>query len=375
VIATILRPQGDTGVQTHFNTFANYLKERGIGVSIATPFGFPKVILYPVFGIRKVIDPLSGGGSVWWYRYWHYFFLSEVLKGYASASGGEGLRFYAQCPLSARACLEVRRSPKQRVFLAVHFNVSQADEWAEKGKIRKTGELYRKIREFERMVIPRVDGIIYVSNYMKEAVEAAIPEARGGNSIVLPNFLPTPVDEPQLMDGDLVSIGTLEPRKNQEYLLQVLLECRNLGRQYRLTLIGDGPDRNRLERIAEEFGLKGQIAFLGARKQASRYLNGHRVFVHSAKMENLPIAIIEAYARGLPVFAAPVGGVPEILTDGVEGCFWPLNDPKGGAKRLIGILDDAEIYARMSREARRRFNRSFESDQVASRLVDLLCGE
>lgn len=372
VIATLLRPRGDTGVQTHFNAFADYLKEKGIGVSIATPFGYPKWILYPMFGVRKAIDPLSGAGSVWWYRYWHYIFLREVLKGVGTSEGGKGVVYYAQCPLSAKACLEVRRSPSQRVFLAVHFNVSQAEEWAEKGKISNTGYMYRGIRALERKVIPGLDGIIYVSSYMREAVEAAVPKAREVKSVILPNFLPNPAVEPPLMDGDLISIGTLEPRKNQEYLLRVLVECRKLGRRYRLTLIGDGPDRHRLEHLSEGAGLKEQILFLGARKQASRFLGGHRVFVHSARMENLPLSIIEAYARGLPVLAAPVGGIPEILTDGIEGNYWPLDDPTDGAKKLIGILDDRERYARMSEEARKRFVQSFESSRVASRLLELL---
>jgi len=121
VVATLLRPQGDTGVQTHFNVFSDYLKENGIRISIATPFSYPKWIVYPIFGVRKALDPLSGAGSVWWYRYWHYIFLREVLKGVGPSEGGKGVAYYAQCPLSAKACLEVRRSPSQRVFLAVHL--------------------------------------------------------------------------------------------------------------------------------------------------------------------------------------------------------------------------------------------------------------
>ena len=67
MIATILREKGETGVQTYVNVFNNYLLNQGIKASIITPFFFYKWLVFPVFGLRMIIDKLSGELSVWWY--------------------------------------------------------------------------------------------------------------------------------------------------------------------------------------------------------------------------------------------------------------------------------------------------------------------
>jgi glycosyltransferase involved in cell wall biosynthesis len=113
--------------------------------------------------------------------------------------------------------------------------------------------------------------------------------------------------------GDLVSIGTLEPRKNQAYLLRVLAAINAQGRAYTLSLVGQGPDRKQLKDLARELGVAHQVRFLGYRGKAAHLLAGYRAYVHAATMENLSVTVIEALASELPVFAAPVGGIPEIF--------------------------------------------------------------
>ena len=75
IVATLLAERGETGVQSHFNAFRRYLNEKGGEVDVVTPFRAPAVLVYPIFGLRKVIDLVSGGLSVWWYRHWHYILL------------------------------------------------------------------------------------------------------------------------------------------------------------------------------------------------------------------------------------------------------------------------------------------------------------
>lgn len=372
IFATLLSEEGETGVQSHMRVFREYLEEEGRKIRVLTPFANPRSLVYPVFAVRKVIDPLCGPLSVWWYRYWHYLFLRLALR--RELADGRPKTVYAQCPLSARAALEARTGDHQPVVMAVHFNVSQAVEWAEKGKIRESGYFYKRIRELEQRVLSSLDGIVFVSRFMRNALEREIPGIRGVSAAIVPNFAKPSLrfsgDKPE---GDLVSIGTLEPRKNQGFLLRVVAAALRRGRRYSLTLIGDGVDRASLTALADTLGIGEQVHFAGYRADAAALLCGYRVYVHGATMENLPMALVEALAAGLPVAAAPVGGISEIFSDGVEGIYWRLDDPDAGAEALIRLLDDDRRYHSTAKAAVERFNSSFSVERMAGELQDFLC--
>src|SRR3569833_4576170 len=78
--------------------------------------------------------------------------------------------------------------------------------------------------------------------------------------------------------GDLISIGTLEPRKNQRNLFEILMHASRMGHPYTLTLVGDGHDRSMLEQLASEYGLVDQITILGNSSNAARYVQSHRLY-------------------------------------------------------------------------------------------------
>jgi glycosyltransferase involved in cell wall biosynthesis len=292
------------------------------------------------------------------------------------AQKGIPVVIYAQCPLSAKAALEARTTENQKVIMAVHFNISQADEWAYKGKIKIGSWVYNKIKTLENEVIPLLDAIVYISGFMKETIEKNISKSTKVKSIVSPNFIftPKPLDSNNI-EGDLISIGTLEYRKNQSYLLRVLSEAKKMGRSYSLTLIGEGPDRRTLEALAQSLDVARQVKFLGFQKNAAQFLYTHRLYVHSSLIDNLPIALIEALACKLPILAGAVGGIPEMFSDGVEGFYWSLDDPAAGAKKLIALMEDKETYNKMAEAAKARFSANFQSSVVANRLLSFLCNQ
>jgi glycosyltransferase involved in cell wall biosynthesis len=372
IVATLLAERGETGVQSHFNAFRRYLNENGGDVDVVTPFRAPAALVYPIFGIRKLIDLVSGAMSVRWYRHWHYVFLKLVLR--RILADGRARVIYAQCPLSAKAALAARRGVYPPVVLVVHFNGSQANEWAQKGKIRIGGRTYRAIQRLEARVLPRVDGIVYVSNFMKAQLQQRIPALSEVRSAVVPNFHERQSGPVASIDvnGDLITIGTLEPRKNHRYLLQVLAHAARQGKCYTLTVVGQGPLRAELEHLTRELNISKLVRFIGFQPDASRFLRRHRVYVHSAINESFGIVLIEAMSAGLPILAAPVGGIPEVFRDGFEGFYWPLDDVPAGARRLITLMEDSELYRRMSEAATRRFIDRFEMTRVAGELRDFL---
>ena len=84
--------------------------------------------------------------------------------------------------------------------------------------------------------------------------------------------------------------------------------------------------------------------------------------------------ISQVLAAGKPVCAGAVGGIPEVITDGVEGVHWKLNDPVGAAHALVRLLSDAALYERMSHAARARHRQHFSLDVVGPRLWGAILG-
>jgi glycosyltransferase involved in cell wall biosynthesis len=173
---------------------------------------------------------------------------------------------------------------------------------------------------------------------------------------------------------DCISVGLLDKRKNHRYLLEVIAAARRRGHSYTLTLVGDGPERDDLERRAEDLGVADLVTFLGERYDVDTLLPDHRVYVHSAFMENCPFALLEAFRAALPVVAAPVGGIPEV-TGGEEcGLFWDLDDPESGARVLAEVLEDVPRHSRMAHAARARFESTYDAVVVGGRLSAFLDG-
>jgi glycosyltransferase involved in cell wall biosynthesis len=318
-----------------------------------------------------LIDRINGTASVWWYEYWHFRVLRALLR--RKLASGSAAVVYAQCPLSARAALETRTSSDQQVVMAVHFNVSQADEWVTKGKIPRDGGLFRGIRQRELEILPKLDGMVFVSDFARREVYQRIPEAKRVPSVMLFSFIKkTEKTDPTSPRNDLINIGTLEPRKNQQYLLEVLAETKKRGREFRLSLVGEGPDRSKLERLAARLGIAQQVTFVGRHPQAVQLLPFHRVYCHSAQVETLGSALIEAMSCGLPILAAPVGGIPEVFTDGAEGRYWPLDNAGKAAEILIEVMENKDLYQKMSQASRARFTRQFDASVIGRRLMNFL---
>jgi len=367
-----MRPRGETGVQSHFNTFLKYLSDSGADASLITPFSASALLVYPTFALRRLIDPLNGNASVWWYRHWHYVFLRCALS--IALRDGIPITVYAQCTLSAKAALQARKGRQQRVMMVTHTNVSEGDEWAAKGRIRRGGIMDLSIKRMERTILPKLDGLVYVSRFMRETLIQQIPAIDAVRSVVIPNFVAEPpAQRPALPVADIITIGTLEPRKNQRYLVQVLAAAKRIGRIYTMSIVGGGPERERLESLSKSLGVSEQIRFLGFQPKATELIPGHRVYCHGATMESFGIVLVEAMAHGLPVFAAPVGGVPELFSDGVEGYYWPLDDPVEGAHRLISVLDNELRYGTLSDAARKKFRQFYEQSNVGRQLQEFLC--
>ena len=373
LVATLMRPSGETGVQTHIRELAGYIGRTSRDLEIVSSHDGPVLRFTALLAARRALARISSSAAVRLYRRGHAWSLKVALQGRLARQ--EACTIYAQCPVSAEAALQARSSLAQRVVMAVHFNISQADEWAGKGAIRHNGRLYREIKQSEARILPSVDGLVFVSEFMKDELCRRMPALANRPSIICPNFIRHDVADAKCEKlGDLVSIGSLEPRKNQRYLIEILHGLRTAGRDVRLTIVGDGPDRGMLERIAAEKGVQDLVTFAGFRRDVAELLAQHRAMIHVPRMENLSLVLIEALSLGLPLFATPVGGTPEVFSDEIEGRYLPLDEPQLAARVIRSWLDDEGRLAKASQLARQRFEACFDAQTVGPKLHAFLVG-
>jgi glycosyltransferase involved in cell wall biosynthesis len=373
LVATILRGNGTTGVETHARETLENLEGAGAHGELVTPFSWANPLASLVFAPRVLLDKLLPAVGVAWNRWSHAAFLRAALS--RRLRDRSDVVVYAQCPVSALAALRARHSPAQRVVLAVHFNLSQADEWADRGMIRRGGLTYRSIQRLEKRVLTSVDGLVFVSQAALAEVRSTVAGTEHVPAAVIPNFR---CDDVQVRDpglqppADLVTVGSLQSRKNHIYLVEVIAEAAKLGRRCSLDIIGEGETRQSLVDLAQQLGVLDDIHFLGSQSNPRALMPGYKLYVHTALQEAFGIVLIEAMAAGLPVLAGRVGGVPEVLDEGRAGWFWPLDDPAAAARILVGHLNDPDGLARAGKAARARFLDCYTSQRVVPALVEFL---
>lgn len=137
--------------------------------------------------------------------------------------------------------------------------------------------------------------------------------------------------------------------------------------QARFLVVGDGPLRSELTRLVAELGIADSVIFTGSRSDVRDLLSLVDVFALTSTTECFPLALLEAMAIGRPAVCTAVGGVPEILEEGVTGHMVPARDPAALAERLVDLLGDPARARAMGRAARTRLESEFTLERsVAS---------
>lgn len=370
IVISLLDGKGPTGVETHFNQLIHEARAKGIDSLLVSAYPsqrfWAKLARLLIRAVRLVDKERAEVLSLRLNSRIIAAKLAAVLAPDAGRNGATTL--YAQDPVSARVALKANRHRGCRVVTVIHYNVSQAEELRMKGEARTDGPLWRFIMTAERESLPLVDHIIFVSAFMQREVGVRMAAIGNVTQSVISNFISrsSPRGDRLAAGGDLIAIGTLEARKNQAFLLHVLARAKARGFLYTLVIVGDGPDRAKLEALTAQLGLQEQVTFAGFQQNAARLIPRHRILVHAALMESQGISLIEALATGRPILAPAVGGIPEVFSHGVEGYFWPLDDIDAATGLLIEALTDTDTYRRLSQAALARYQEKFHIDLLAS---------
>ena len=118
-----------------------------------------------------------------------------------------------------------------------------------------------------------------------------------------------------------------------------------------LVMVGDGPDRDEAEKEVAALGVAEDVRFLGRLDSVSDILRGTDLFLLPSQTESFGLAALEAMACGAPCVASRAGGLPEVITDGVDGLLEPPGSPEAMSRRAIEILRDPARHATMSAAA------------------------
>lgn len=147
-------------------------------------------------------------------------------------------------------------------------------------------------------------------------------------------------------------VGRLTPQKNFPLFLHA---CARLSttRPWRALVVGDGPERGRMQVLAHDVDLDDRLIWLGSRADVEGYLAAMDVFVHTADFEGMPNAVMEAMAMGLPAVVSSVDGNRELVRDGVNGYLVAPGDVTSFARRIDQIIDNPELAGQVGAQAHR----------------------
>jgi glycosyltransferase involved in cell wall biosynthesis len=169
-------------------------------------------------------------------------------------------------------------------------------------------------------------------------------------------------------DGPAMVVARLSPEKDIATLLRamkhIIHSCGPGQQALRLEIVGDGPDRNRLESLARALGLAGSIRFLGERSDVPRLLANAGMVILPSLTEGISLTLLEAMARGLPVIATRVGGNPEVVVGGETGLLVAQKDPKGLADAIASLQRDPQRGREMGWRGRQRVEQKFSVQRM-----------
>ena len=230
--------------------------------------------------------------------------------------------------------------------------------------------------ETTRWGITQSDAVTVVSESLRRTTVEQLGIER--DIEVIPNFI-DPVRYEQARNGPgarrwaepgerlLVHISNFRPVKR---VLDVVETFRRVYRRIpstRLLMVGDGPERGRVEQHCRENGLCHAITFVGSLPLIEEVLVGADLFLLPSESESFGLAALEAMSCEVPVISTTTGGVPEVVEDGVCGFLCPVGDVDGMAEAALRLLGDEPMRRSFGEAGRRRAVEVFGQDAVVGR--------
>jgi N-acetyl-alpha-D-glucosaminyl L-malate synthase BshA len=243
--------------------------------------------------------------------------------------------------------------------------------------------LDRSYLPITRYAIEQSDGVTAISNYLRQTTIDEFKITRPIETIT--NFVNCDVymplkDEAQkeqacarrrfATPGEpiLMHLSNFRPVKRVADVVCVFARVAQ-ERPAQLVLVGDGPDRSQAEWLAHDLGIQSRVHFLGKQESVNELLALADLFLMPSQMESFGLAALEAMACKVPSIATRVGGVPELIDDGVTGLLFAVGDVEGMAAGALSLLNDPQRLNEMREAARETARKRFCANLVVPRYV------
>ena len=174
----------------------------------------------------------------------------------------------------------------------------------------------------------------------------------------------------------LIHVSNFRPVKRVLDCIHILAGVRKKIPAH-LLMVGDGPDRGPAEYMARELGVAESVSFLGKQDHVERLLPLAHVLLMPSELEAFGLAALEAMACGVPPIGTNAGGVPELITHGVDGFIEEVGDVAAQAARVIELLSDDKLHQRMAGAARKTAETRFSTEAIIpqyERYYEQVCG-
>lgn len=235
-----------------------------------------------------------------------------------------------------------------------------------------------------RLLVERRDRVVAVGRSVKKALieNEGIPDRRIDvilNGIDTDRFVPSPtmrsVVRSELGVGAddylVLMVARLDPIKDHLTAIRACTRAAAGVRGFRLILVGDGPERTKIEAFVREHRLGGLVRLLGTRQDVPRLLTAADTLLLTSVSEGVPLTVIEAMATGVPVVSTDVGSVADVVSHGVVGLLAPGGDEVALADRLVQLGQAPPLRATMGDRGRARAGAEFSEAAMADRYAEL----
>jgi glycosyltransferase involved in cell wall biosynthesis len=367
-------PHANAGytVRTHLTAVA--LKQAGLDPHVVTKLGFP--LTQGTLAARDVdvIDGIS----------YHHLLPDGGFPKYADKQLDLNIRLAAQLTQALRPAVlhaatphlngQVTLALRDRYGLPFVYEVRGflEDSWLSRQEAESAmnSDSYRLARELETFCMRHADAVVTLAAGMKADIVAR--GVRSDRVFVIPNavdetFLQSdsePIPLRRILDWSPTDVivglvSTLYPHEGVEYLVRAVAILRQRGHPVRLLIVGDGTERRVLTRLVDELGLGPITSFTGRVPHADvrRYYAAIDVFVVPRTNDRVchlvtPLKPIEAMAAARPIVASAVGGLTEIIKDGITGVLVPPESADALADAIEPLLYDEPLRVRLGDAAR-----------------------
>jgi len=176
-----------------------------------------------------------------------------------------------------------------------------------------------------------------------------------------------------IRDNELLiaTVASLTPKKGHKYFLDSVADIVKTYKNIKCLIVGDGPLRKELEEYVKTLSLDYYIIFTGIRNDIPNLLRAADIFVLPSLIEGLGIAAIEAMASGIPVVATNVGGLSEVVKDGISGILVPPKDSEALSGAIMSLLKDSQAAKQMGDEGHKISREKFSSKMMIRKIEGL----